>query len=76
MSEPINKLDNILSTATRQISQRKPAVGFLTDPQINNIKTTHKYVIENKSIVYKKYDHAGKLISRVPWSAQPIDEKA
>ena len=76
MSEPIHNLDGILSTATRRISPKKPAVGFLTDPQINNKKTTHKYVIENKSIVYKKYDHRGNLISRVPWSIKPIDEKA
>jgi len=76
MNEPIYKFNNILSTATRQISQKRLSVGSLSDPQIANKKITSKYVIENKSIVYKKYDHHGKLISRVPWSTKPIDEKA
>ena len=76
MIEPIHKFDNILSTVAHQISRKRPAVGSLTDPQIDNKKTTHKYVIENKSLVYKKYDHQGKLISRIPWSTKPINEKA
>ena len=76
MNEPIFKFDNTLSTARHLISQKRLAVGSLTDPQIDNNKITHRYIIKNKSIVYEKYDHHGKLISRVPWSAQPIDEKA
>ena len=45
MIEPIHKFDNILSTVAHQISRKRPAVGSLTDPQIDNKKNTHKYVI-------------------------------
>ena len=76
MNEPIYQFDNILSTTTHLMSQNRVPVCSLTDPQIDNKKASHKYIIENKSIVYEKYDRHGKLISRVPWSLKPIDEKA
>jgi hypothetical protein len=49
---------------------------YLTDPQVDNNKTSHKYTTENNLIVYEKYDRHGKLISRIPWSSKPIDEQA
>ncbi len=76
MNEPIYQIVNILSTNRYQMFPNSLTVGSLTDPQIDNKKASHKYIIENKSIVYEKYDRHGKLISRVPWSLNPIDEKA
>jgi hypothetical protein len=76
MNETIYQFDNILSTTTHLMSQSRVPVRSLTDPQVDNKKTSHKYLIENNSIVYEKYDRHGKLISKVPWSLNPIDEKA
>ena len=73
MSEPINQIVGILNTTLHQMFQNKVPVGSLTDLQVNNKKTSHKYTIENNLIVYEKYDRHGKLISRIPWSPKPID---
>ncbi len=76
MNEPIYQFDNILSTTTHLMSQSRVPVRSLTDPQVDNMKTSHKYLIENNLIVYEKYDRHGKLVSRVPCSPKSIDEKA
>jgi hypothetical protein len=39
-------------------------------------KTSSKYVLENNKIVFERYDHNGKLISRVPWTANRVSAKA
>jgi hypothetical protein len=75
MNEPINQIVGILNTTLHQMFQNRVPVGPLNDSQIDNKKVFHKYVIDNKSFVYEKYDRHGKLISRVPWSLKPIDEK-
>jgi hypothetical protein len=75
MNEPIYQIVNILSTNRYQMFQNRVPVRSLTDPQIDIKKSSHKYIIENNLIVYEKYDGYGKLISRVPWSPKPIDEK-
>jgi hypothetical protein len=76
MNEPINQIVGILNTTFHQMYQNRVPVGSLTDAQVDNKKTSHKYTIENDLIVYEKYDHHGKLISRVPWSPKPVAEKA
>ncbi len=76
MNEPINQIVGILNTTLHQMFQNRVSVCSLTDPQVDNKKTSHKYTIENDLIVYEKYDRHGKLISRVPWSPKPVDEKA
>ena len=77
MNEPINQIVGILDTTLQhQMSQNKVSVSSLTDAQVDNKKTSHKYTIENDLIVYEKYDRHGKLISRVPWSPKPVAEKA
>jgi hypothetical protein len=76
MNEPIYQIVGILNTNLHQMYQNRVPASSLNDLQEDNKKTTHKYMIENKSIVYEKYDRHGKLISRVPWSLKPIDEKA
>ena len=76
MNEPIDQIGSILSTDRHQMFQKRPAVFSLTDLQIDNKKTSAKYIIENNLIVYEKYDRYGELISRVPQSLKHIDEKA
>ncbi len=76
MNEPIYQIAGILDTTLHQMFQNSVPVSSLTDPQVDNIKTSHKYIIENNLIVYEKYDRHGKLVFRVPWSPKPIDEKA
>jgi hypothetical protein len=76
MNEPINQIVGILNTTLHQMFLNRLPAGSLTDPQVDNKKTSHKYSIENNLIVYEKYDRQGTLISKVPWSPKPIDEKA
>ncbi len=76
MNEPIYQIAGILNTTLHQMFQNRVPVSSLTDSQVDNIKTSHKYIIENNLIVYEKYDRYGKLVSRVPWSPIAIDEKA
>jgi hypothetical protein len=76
MTESIYQIVGILNTTLHQLFQNRVSVFSLTDPQVDNKKTSHKYIIENNLIVFEKYDRHGKLISRVPWSPKPIDEKA
>jgi hypothetical protein len=76
MNKPIYQIVGIFNTNFHQMVQSRVPVSSLTDPQVDNKKTSHKYLIENNLVVYEKYDRHGKLISRVPWSLKPIDEKA
>jgi hypothetical protein len=39
-------------------------------------KNSAKYIVENNKIVFERYDRYGKLISKVPWAARSIREKA
>lgn len=39
-------------------------------------KTSSKYILEKNKIVFERYDHNGKLISRVPWTANRVIAKA
>jgi len=76
MNDPINQIVGILNTTSQQMVQDRLAVSSLIDPQVDNKKTSHRYTIENKLIVYEKYDHYGRLISKVPWSPPFFNEKA
>lgn len=75
MNEPIYQIVGILNTNLHQMYQNRVPVSSLNDLQEDNKKTTHKFIIKKKSIVYEKYDRCGKLISQVPWSPKSIDEK-
>ena len=76
MNESIYQIVGILNNTLYKIFQNGVSSGPLNDSQIDSKKSSHKYIIENKSIAYEKYDRHGKLISRVPWSLKPIDEKS
>ena len=75
MNESINQIVGILNNTLHQMFQNRVPVGPLTDSQVDNQKTSHKYTIGNNLIVYEKYDRHGNLIFKVPWSTKPIDEK-
>ena len=75
MNEPIDQIVGVLNNTSHQMFQNRVSPGSLNDSKVNNQKNSHKYIIENNLIVYEKYDRNGKLISRVPWSPKPIDEK-
>ena len=75
MNEPINQIVGVLNNSLYQLSQNGVPRSSLTDSKVNDQKTSHKYKIKNNLIVYEKYDRYGKLISKVPWSPSPIDEK-
>lgn len=75
MTEHINHIVGILNTTLQQMYQYRVSVGSFNDPQEGDKKTSHKFIIKNNLIVYEKYDLYGKLISRVPLSPKPIDEK-
>ena len=42
----------------------------------NVSQTSSKYILEGNRIVFEGYDRNGKLISRVPWTAHKVSEKA
>ena len=76
MNEPIYQIFGYLNNTLHQSFKNIVPVRSLTDPQVDNKKSSHKYIIENNLIVYKKYDRHGKLITKVPWSHEPIAKKA
>jgi hypothetical protein len=75
MNEPINHIVGVLNITSHQMFQNRVSQSTLVDSQLNDQSTSHKYIIENNLIVYEKYDCHGKLISKVPWSPNSIDEK-
>ena len=75
MNESINQIVGVLNNSLYQLSQDGVPRSSLTDSKVNDQKTSHKYKIKINLIVYEKYDRYGKLISKVPWSPKPIDEK-
>jgi hypothetical protein len=76
MNEPIEQISCNSDFSQHQYFSNSVSVRSLTEPEEDNKKSSHKYVIENKLIAYEKYDGHGKLISRVPWSHMPIDKTA
>ena len=76
MNEPVYQILGISSANFHQMFQSRVLVSSLTDPQVDNKKTSHEYLIENNFIIYEKYDRHGKLIFKVPWSFKSIDEEA
>jgi hypothetical protein len=76
MIEPI-KYIGIISTPSSYMptpSVHTERSGF--DDRRDISKTSSKYILENNKIVFERYDRNGKLISRVPWTAHRVTEKA
>ena len=77
MIEPINHIGDITSSGSYKTLTNKPAERSDSDVRKDISETSSsKYIIENNKIVFERYDRQGKLITRVPWSANAINEKA
>jgi hypothetical protein len=76
MSEPINQISHIVGSAKYQTFQNRLHTHSGFGESKGTKQTSSKFIVDDNTIVYEKYDHHGKLISKVPWSSKPIDEKA
>lgn len=76
MSEPVNQINNVLGTESYQRIQPKSAAQPASGVNNDTAQTSSRYIISDHSIIFERYDRHGKLISRVPWTAHPIDERA
>ncbi len=76
MSESINQIDSLLGADSYYRLQQQKAAQAPDRVEKDTDQKASKYIIEGNSIIYESYDRDGKLISRVPWTAQPIDERA
>jgi hypothetical protein len=76
MNGPIDQINNIISPGSNQKIMVGPAERPGLNAKGNNAKTSSKYIVENNKIIFERYDRYGKLISRVPWAARSISEKA
>jgi hypothetical protein len=77
MNGPIDQINNIISPGSYlKITGGAPAERAGPKAKGNIAKTSAKYIVENNKIVFERYDRYGKLISRVPWAARSISEKA
>ena len=75
MNEPIEQISGNSDFSQHQSFNSSVSVRSLTEQEEDNKKGSHKYVIENNLIVYEKYDRHGKIVSKVPWSPQPLNAK-
>ncbi len=76
MSGPIDQINNIIISGSNQKIPGTPAERPGSDVKRNIVKTSSKYIVEDNKIVFERYDRYGKLISRIPWAAHSINEKA
>ena len=56
--------------------QSIPAEHSGFDDRKGMSQTSSKYILDGNRIVFERYDRNGKLISRVPWTAHSISERA
>jgi hypothetical protein len=76
MNELINHTGNIASPGSYP-----PTPSNLAERNDSNIKkdiakTSSKYILDDNKIVFERYDRNGKLVSRVPWTANRVSAKA
>ena len=76
MSETVNPIGSVLDSNSYHAPPKKSIAPSAASGEKAKMQTSSKYIIEDKSLVYERYDRHGKLISRVPWTVHPIDEKA
>jgi hypothetical protein len=75
MVESINHIGNITHTDSYKTPVDKPAERSGSGVRKDDAETSSKFILENNTIVFEKYDRQGKLISRVPWTAKSVNEK-
>jgi hypothetical protein len=76
MIEPINHTGIIpipsSCTPTQSISTERSG----SDDRRYVSKTSSKYILDGNKILFERYDRNGKLVSRVPWTANRVSAKA
>lgn len=64
---------------TEQLRQARPVEDSESSnkakQQNNTDKDTSKYLLEDKTIVFEKYNKDGDLVYRIPPSYKPVDER-
>jgi len=75
MYDQISRISNVLNKSLNQAAKKRPAPKSQADLEMDNSKSSSKYVIKNNKIVYVKYDDDGRLIFKVPWQAGMVNQK-
>jgi hypothetical protein len=76
MIEPVSHTGIDPSPGRYTTVQKNPAERSGFDGKRDIRKTSSKYILDGNKIVFERYDHNGKLISRVPWTANRVSEEA
>jgi hypothetical protein len=77
MIEPIIDIGNITtSDSSYKTLTSVPAEYSRLDAGKDISKSSSRYIVENNTIVFERYDRYGKLVTKVPWSAYTLSEKA
>ena len=76
MIESINHTGNIASPGSYKPLTNVPVERNDSNTKRDIAKTSSKYILEKNKIVFERYDRNGKLISRVPWTANKVSAKA
>ena len=76
MIEPIIHTGAIAIPSSHTPTPSIPAERTGFDDRRDISKTSSKYILEGNMIVFERYDRNGKLISRVPWTANRVNAKA
>ena len=73
MIEQTNQISPILSSGNYQLFQNRLFVHSGSGEGKGTKQTSSKYIVENNSVVYERYNRYGEVILRVPWSAHLIN---
>mgnify|MGYP001594566031 CR=1 FL=1 len=76
MIESINHTGMIASAGSYKSLTSMPVERNDSNVKKDIAKTSSKYVLDDNKIVFERYDRNGKLISRVPWTANRVSSKA
>ena len=76
MIEPINHTGIIPNPGSYTTVQSIPVERSGFDDRKVMSQTSSKYIHDDNKIVFERYDRNGKLISRVPWTANKVIAKA
>jgi hypothetical protein len=78
MIEPIIDIGNITTSASSSYKTLTsvPAEYSRLDAGKDISKSSSRYIVENNTIVFERYDRYGKLVTKVPWNAYTLSEKA
>ena len=74
--EPVSHTGIVTSSRSYTQTPSIPAEHSGFGDRRDSSKTSSKYILENNKIVFERYDRNGKLISRVPWTANRVIAKA